>query len=76
MAIETGVYETAWGNAAIVMKGRAYAYDLDMGQKIPLASIDFTQKIREVDEEDLEVFPSWINKKYITNWSHITQFQA
>ena len=50
MTIQSGVYETMWGNACSYHKGNNYAYDLDMCQKIPLTAIDFQRRIRDFDE--------------------------
>jgi len=54
--LKEGVYETQWGNAAVVrnVDGKLMAYDLDMGQPIPISAV--TKKfIRELDEGDPEI---------------------
>lgn len=48
-----GVYETEYGNAA-VSDGRI-AYDLDMGQAIPVELVNFSAFIRECDDYDIGI---------------------
>lgn len=47
-----GIYETEYGNAAVVKSAKAkYAYDLDMGEKIPIELV--THKfLRTIDTFD------------------------
>ena len=54
MTMQSGVYETYYGNAVIFVKGKKIGFDIDMGMKVPLAVIDFTIKIRELEEGDYE----------------------
>jgi hypothetical protein len=42
MKHKKGVYETTWGNAAFVSGPNAKsAWDLDMGERIPIAAVTF-----------------------------------
>ncbi len=50
--MKRGIYETEYGNAAFVSGPNAKtAYDLDMGQRIPITMVTRTW-IREADESD------------------------
>ena len=46
LEFENGVYETIYGNAAMVKNDEAY--DLDAGEAIPLKLVDETKFIREL----------------------------
>jgi len=48
-----GVYETVYGNAVEVTDigdGKFMAHDLDMGEDVPLGAVDFSKRIRDLDE--------------------------
>ena len=47
-----GVFQTEYGNAAVADWSRMLAYDLDMGQKIPIDQVT-SKFIRDADEVDL-----------------------
>lgn len=49
MRYPSGVYETEYGNAA-VYEGGSTAYDLDMGESIPIEMVDFTKRIGEIED--------------------------
>jgi len=54
MALVPGVYETDYGNAAIVRSWKnKTAYDLDMGETIPIEMVTdkFLRKIESQDRE-------------------------
>ena len=46
LEFEDGVYQTIYGNAAMVENDQAY--DLDAGEEIPLELVDETKFIREL----------------------------
>jgi hypothetical protein len=47
-----GVYETEYGNAAVVKHSKAkYAYDLDMGEKVPIETVTY-KFLRPLDQWD------------------------
>ena len=46
---QSGVYESFYGNACEYYSGNDLAYDLDMGEQIPLEAVCFDKFIREVD---------------------------
>lgn len=47
-----GVYLTTYGNAAVVISGETQlAYDLDMGEVIPMSEVTM-QKVRDLDSAD------------------------
>jgi len=46
---KSGIYSTIYGNACRYRKGNKSAYDLDMGEQIPLEMIDFNEYIRPID---------------------------
>lgn len=48
--MKSGVYETEYGNAAEYYEGEDTAYDLDMGEEIPLEMVDFSRRIRDIEE--------------------------
>jgi hypothetical protein len=47
--MKSGVYETIYGNACEYEDGDDTAYDLDMGEVIPVEMVDFTKFIRKAD---------------------------
>jgi len=48
--MKAGVYETIYGNAAEVEdENDDFAYDIDMGEEIPIEMVDETKFIRELD---------------------------
>ena len=52
-----GVYETFWGNAAIVKSWRSKeVWDLDMGEFIPIEQVSdiFIRPIEQADEDAAE----------------------
>jgi hypothetical protein len=49
---KSGVYFTIYGNAAAYKARKKTAYDLDMGERIDLAMVDFTKRIRDLEEYD------------------------
>jgi len=50
MRTKPGIYETEYGNAAEVKDWDAdWAFDLDMGQIIPIEMVDHTKFIRSLD---------------------------
>ena len=55
--MKTGIYETEYGNAAIVSEdiSKEFAYDLDSAEIIPLQMIT-SRWLRPADEEELEDF--------------------
>lgn len=49
--MKKGIYRTSYGNAAYVSE-TGKAFDLDMGEYIPLSEVDLDQWIREAEPED------------------------
>lgn len=47
----SGIYETTYGNVCQYVEGDETAYDIDMGEEIPLDMVDFEKFIRDLDEE-------------------------
>lgn len=48
-----GIYETSYGNAALVSGPRAKtAYDLDMGERIPICEVNLNKFLRKVEPSD------------------------
>jgi hypothetical protein len=47
----SGIYETTYGNVCQYIEGDETAYDIDMGEEIPLDMVDFEKFIRDLDEE-------------------------
>lgn len=43
--MKSGLYETTYGNVCRYRKGAKTAYDLDMGDRIPLNWVDFDKPI-------------------------------
>jgi hypothetical protein len=44
-----GVYETVYGNACEYYEGDDFAFDMDMGEEIPVDMVDFSKFIRDID---------------------------
>ncbi len=42
-----GIYETIYGNGCIFEEGSLIAWDIDMGEEIPVEMVDFSKFIRE-----------------------------
>lgn len=52
--LKRGVYETIYGNSAVVTNGLAKtAFDLDEGKKIPIELVT-AKFLRKVEQSDLE----------------------
>lgn len=50
---QRGIYETSYGNAAYVSGPKAKtAYDLDMGERIPLYEVNLNKFLREAENGD------------------------
>jgi hypothetical protein len=48
--MKKGIYQTIYGNTAFVSGPSAKtAYDLDMGEKIPISEVDSTKFIRKAE---------------------------
>lgn len=45
----SGIYETIYGNACRYDKEIEHAYDLDMGEEIPIEFVNFKEFIRDVE---------------------------
>ncbi|MEA3431492.1 MAG: hypothetical protein U9R01_02265 [candidate division WOR-3 bacterium] len=45
--MKSGVYETTYGNGCEYIEGDDTAYDLDMGQVIPLEMVEWDKYIRD-----------------------------
>lgn len=45
--MESGIYETIYGNACKYEQGVNTAYDLDMAETIPCDMVDFSKFIRD-----------------------------
>jgi hypothetical protein len=51
--LRRGIYETDYGNAAYVSGPKAKtAYDLDMGERVPISCIDPDTFLREAEDSD------------------------
>jgi hypothetical protein len=48
----SGMYETIYGNICQYNEGEDTAYDIDMGEEIPLDMVDFERFIRDIDDID------------------------
>jgi len=48
LLLQSGVYETEYGNACEYFAGDTDAYDMDMAETIPLEMVDFSRKIRNI----------------------------
>ena len=47
---KSGVYYTEYGNACKYTKGSKSAYDLDMGERIPVEMVDFSRYIGKLTD--------------------------
>jgi len=45
--MKSGIYETVYGNACEYYEYEDMAYDIDMGENIPVELVDFSKFIRE-----------------------------
>ena len=53
MTLKKGIYETTYGNAAYVSGPKAKtAFDLDMGERIPISEVNFDKFIRKAEPTD------------------------
>lgn len=51
--LKRGIYETSYGNAAYVSGPKAKtAYDLDMGERIPMSEVNPHKWIRKAEPQD------------------------
>lgn len=57
--MKTGVYLTEYGNTAVVHGSKAF--DLDMGQPIPLAMVTGTW-VRPADDSDTAKIQDWLDE--------------
>ena len=52
--MKKGIYETWYGNAAYVSGPKAKtAYDLDMGERIPISEVDADKFLRKVEKDEM-----------------------
>jgi len=52
--MKRGIYETEYGNAAVVLRWDAKtAFDLDLGERVPIETVRADKFIRKVGSDDI-----------------------